>query len=89
MEEKTLEERYIPLYLGWMCDDKKMALEDRISDGALRYRDKFGHNARIVIMCHTEWEEAGKPSRVGGLDARTADYVRPNHYWIGTGRAKA
>lgn len=65
------------MFLGWFDDTPKKATQDKLAEALERYGEKFGDQPNLVLV------NAKDAIEYPGLEVRTVEYVRPNHFWIG------
>lgn len=58
-------------------DDSKKATTEKVVAAIAAYRERFGQAPTVVITNEREYVE------VAGVEVRSAEYVRPNNFWIG------
>ena len=67
--------------LLWFDDDPKRSLEVKISDGARRYREKFGKAPNACYVNPLALEK-GK-AQIGELQVVAARHILPHHFLLG------
>ena len=67
------------MFLGWFDDTPKKSVQAKLEEAVERYVAKFGEAPDICLV------SAADATQYPGLDVRVADYVRPNHFWVGRG----
>ena len=72
---------YAAWYLGWFDDAKDKSLEEKAHEAKERFVAKFGAEPRVVLMNE---KDAGDLLTLGGMRVRPREYVRPNHFWVGS-----
>jgi hypothetical protein len=66
--------------LLWFDDDKGRPLNEKVTQAARRYRERFGQSPTI---CYVHPEEAGAELRVGTVTVRPLRTVLRHHFWVG------
>ncbi|MEP6774602.1 MAG: hypothetical protein ABJA50_03320 [Chloroflexota bacterium] len=66
------------MFLGWFDDDRKKTAHVKIEEAVERYVSKFG-GAPTHCLCN-----AADAIAYDGLEVKVVQYVRPNHFWIGS-----
>ena len=67
------------MFLGWFDDTPKKSVTQKLAEAIERYEAKFGETPTLCLVNVTNSAE------YSGLEVRVADYVRPNHFWVGRG----
>ncbi len=67
------------MFLGWFDDTPKKSVMQKLEEAVERYVDKFGEAPNLCLV------NATNATTYDGLEVRVADYVRPNHFWVGRG----
>jgi hypothetical protein len=67
--------------LLWYDDDPRRALEEKVSQAAARYREKFGREPNVcyvhpTVMVHNE-------AKCGAVRVLAAPGILPHHFWLG------
>lgn len=72
--------------LLWYDSDPKRTLETKVTDGAQRYREKFGASPNA---CYVNPAALGQVSmRVGSVEVIAAHNILVNHFWIGVSESR-
>ena len=71
------------MFLGWFDDTPKKSISEKIEEAVERYTAKFGETPNVCLVNTTNMVT------YDGLEVKAADYVRPNHFWVGKDEAKA
>lgn len=74
--------------LLWFDDDKARTTSDKISRGAQRYEQKYGHRPDVCYV-HPMYLKDGDVQPPDGIRALPAKTVLPYHFWLGIEPAKA
>ncbi len=67
------------MFLGWFDDTKQKSATKKIEEAVERYVAKFGEAPDICLVSQTDL------TTYDGVEVKVADYVRPNHFWVGRG----
>ena len=67
------------MFLGWFDDEKKKSSAEKIEEAVERYVARFGEAPNICLV------NAEDLATCDGVEVKVADYVRPNHFWVGRG----
>ncbi|HKP52176.1 MAG TPA: hypothetical protein VJ183_05945 [Chloroflexia bacterium] len=67
------------MFLGWFDDTPKKSVSQKLAEAIERYEEKFGVSPSLCLV------NANNVTTYDGLEVRVADYVRPNHFWVGRG----
>ncbi len=67
------------MFLGWFDDTPKKSVMQKLTEAVERYEEKFGEAPNLCLV------NANNITEYSGLEMRVADYVRPNHFWVGRG----
>lgn len=67
------------MFLGWFDDTPKKNVEQKLEEAMQHYLSKFGETPNICLV------NSADATHYEGLEVRVADYVRPNHFWVGRG----
>jgi hypothetical protein len=67
------------MFLGWFDDTPKKSISQKLAEAVERYEEKFGETPSLCLV------NANNATTYDGLEVRVADYVRPNHFWVGRG----
>jgi hypothetical protein len=67
------------MFLGWFDDTPKKSVAQKLAEAVERYVDKFGEAPNLCLV------NSANLTTYDGLEVRVADYVRPNHFWVGRG----
>ena len=65
------------MFLGWFDDTPKKSVAEKIREAVERYIAKFGEAPNVCLV------NAGDAIAYDGVEVRTVEYVRPNHFWVG------
>jgi hypothetical protein len=66
----------------WLDDHKERTIEDKVSRAVDWYKEHYGPKPTICFVNKAELEEE---LYFGEISVRPATFIRPNHFWIGTG----
>ena len=64
---------------GLMWQHEDVSLEERVKEGALRYREKYGHRPNTCFV----YEDLEDPIMVAGMDVMSDPRVGKDTIWIG------
>ena len=67
----------------WYDADKKKSLEQKITEAATHYREKYGQPPNVCAVHPSN----GLPKKIGIIDIIPHQYTLPNHFWIGVSQA--
>ncbi len=67
------------MFLGWFDDEKKKSPAEKIEEAVERYVARFGEAPNICLV------NANDLATFDGVEVKVAEYVRPNHFWVGQG----
>ncbi|HUP28165.1 MAG TPA: hypothetical protein VM409_06990 [Chloroflexia bacterium] len=67
------------MFLGWFDDTRKKSAREKIEEAVERYVARFGENPNICLV------NVDDMTAIDGMEVKVADYVRPNHFWVGQG----
>jgi hypothetical protein len=70
------------MFLGWFDDDRKKNAHSKIEEAVERYAAKFGEAPTLCLV------NAADATTYDGIEIKVADYVRPNHFWVGRAEAQ-
>lgn len=66
----------------WLDDNKERTIEDKIARAADWYKERYGPKPTICFVNQMALEE---DLMFGEISVRPVTFIRPNHFWIGTG----
>jgi hypothetical protein len=67
--------------LLWFDDDPRRQIEEKVTQAAARYRQKFGVAPDV---CYVNDQMLNRAEvRVGSLHVLPLSTVRPHHFWVG------
>ncbi len=68
------------MFLVWYDSDRKRKLEEKVTQAAERYTERFGAAPEVVLLHPTQ---AGEEEQIAGIPVRATPLVLPNHLYIG------
>ena len=74
-------ERVKALYLGWLDDNPKKAVETKILEGINAYVERFQTMPNVVLMSEADLNALTQV--VNGVQPRKESYIRKNNFWFG------
>lgn len=66
----------------WLDDNKERTIEDKVLRAVDWYKDHYGPKPNI---CFVNQGEIKEELQLKGISVRPAGFIRPNHFWVGTG----
>ncbi len=65
------------MFLGWFDDTRKKDPAKKIEEAVERFIAKFGEKPNVCLVNEADL------TTFKGLEVKVAEYVRPNHFWVG------
>ena len=65
----------------WLDDHKERTIEDKVLRAVDWYKEHYGPKPNL---CFVNQEAIKEELQLKGISVRPANFVRPNHFWIGT-----
>jgi hypothetical protein len=65
------------MFLGWFDDTRKKDAKEKLAEAIEHYLAKYGEQPTLCLV------NAADATSYDGVEVRVAEFVRPNHFWVG------